>query len=466
MNERRDSEVGSSKPRGLLRSARNWALCARNALVVACVGALACESDHLEDAAAGSPSSGVSSLPSPPAASTQSPEGTAPSDVAPAACAAPQPTLPESTVSSPLSSSPTTEGMHSASPSTNTTAPPQQPPTSSALPSSDASSVAAPTDGTPPSEALATEANPSQADGGESGGAEEDEPPTAELDAPALQPAAEPISFGTTLDPAAVMSDARELARNQLDPSSDMWRATGDQHRVYHFGAANADEPYRLYVPTHWDGASRLPLVMFLHGAGSDENTYVDQNGQQMLALAEEHGFLLVSPLGVSGAYGSFLRLSAPFGDPQGTAELVAQVTDESMRVNELSETSVINALELVLAEYPIDYTSMFLTGHSMGSGGTWYIGGKYSTYWRAIAPMSGPFVQETGYPWENLRPVVIFVTEGTQTPSLEGSQLLAQWLTDNAFDSRYLEVDADHGGMVPLVLPDVFTFFEESIGG
>lgn len=308
------------------------------------------------------------------------------------------------------------------------------------------------------------EPNPSQADAGPSDGPEETAPPEGELDAPALQPAAERISFGTTLDAAAVMSDARELAQNQVDPSSAMWRATGDQHRVYHFDAANADEPYRLYVPTHWDGASRLPLVMFLHGAGSDENTYVDQNAQQMLDLAEEHGFLLVSPLGASGAYGSFLRLSAPFGDPEGAAELVAQVTDESMKVNELSETSVINALELVLAEYPIDYDSMFLTGHSMGSGGTWYIGGKYSTYWRAIAPMSGPFVQESGYPWENLRHVAIFVTEGTQTPSLEGSQLLAQWLSDNAFDSRYLEVNADHGGMVPLVLPDVFTFFGDSV--
>ena len=29
--------------------------------------------------------------------------------------------------------------------------------------------------------------------------------------------------------------------------------------------------------------------------------------------------------------------------------------------------------MEMVLHEYPIDRASMFLTGHSMGSGGAWY---------------------------------------------------------------------------------------------
>lgn len=280
---------------------------------------------------------------------------------------------------------------------------------------------------------------------------------------PPLQPAGEPIFFGTTLDATAVMTDARALAQSQANPSAPSWRATGDQHRTYHFDETNQDEPYRLYVPADWDGESRLPLVMFLHGAGSNENTYVDQNNQLMLNLAQEHGFLLVSAMGADGAYGNFLRLSAPFGNQQGAADLMAQVTPESELVNELSEQDVINVLELVLEEYPIDTTAMFLTGHSMGSGGAWYIGGKYSVYWRAIAPMSGPFVQETGYPWDNLRDVSILVTEGTQTPSLDGSRLLGDWLVANGFDAEYEEVDADHGGMVPLVLPDVFDFFDSA---
>jgi len=280
---------------------------------------------------------------------------------------------------------------------------------------------------------------------------------------PPLEQAGDPIFFGTTLDPVTVMGEARARAEAQANPGAPAWRATGDQHRTYHFDATDRDEPYRLYVPTDWDGESRLPLVMFLHGAGSTQDTYVDQNDQLMLRLAQEHGFLLVSPMGVDGAYGNFLRLSAPFGNPAGAEELMAQVTPDSEHTNELSERDVINVLEAVLEEYPIDTAAIFLTGHSMGSGGTWYIGGKYSVYFRALAPMSGPFVQETGYPWDNLRDTSILVTEGTQTPSLEGSQLLAEWLVANGFGAEYIEVDADHGGMVPLVLPDVFGFFDEA---
>jgi predicted esterase len=271
------------------------------------------------------------------------------------------------------------------------------------------------------------------------------------------------IAFGTLLDAQAVMTAAQQLAKSLANPSSSQWQAKGDQHRKYRFAAANADEPYRLYVPTNWDGKTSLPLAMFLHGSGSDENSYVDSNNKQMLTLAQQHGYLLVAPLGDKGAYGNFLRLSSPFGKPDEAAKLIAQITADSERTNELSEQDVINVLELVLAEYPIDRGAMFLFGHSMGSGGTWYIGGKYAGYWKGLAPMSGPFVQEKGYPWDDLRNTFIFVTEGTQTPSLDGSHALRDWLKTNGFKAEYKEVNADHGGMIPLVLPDVFDFFDRS---
>jgi predicted peptidase len=271
------------------------------------------------------------------------------------------------------------------------------------------------------------------------------------------------ISFGTLLDPQAVMTAARQLASGLANPGGAQWRAKGDQHRSYRFAEANTDAPYRLYVPTNWDGQAKLPLVMFLHGSGSDENTYVDANNKQMVNLAQQRGYILVAPLGDKGAYGNFLRLSAPFGKPDEAAKLIAQITPDSERTNELSEKDVINVLELILAEYPVDRAAMFLAGHSMGSGGTWYIGGKYASYWKGLAPLSGPFVQETGYPWDSVRPIYLFVTEGTQTPSLEGSRTLADWLTQNRFMAEYEEVNADHGGMVTLVLPDIFAFFDRT---
>lgn len=268
------------------------------------------------------------------------------------------------------------------------------------------------------------------------------------------------IAFGTTLDAQAQVCESRALAQSLADPSASQWRAKGDQKRSYRFNADNPNVPYRVVVPTSWDGQAKLPLVMFLHGAGNDESSYLDQNNKQMVSLAEQHGYLLVSPLGLQGAYGTFLRLPAVFGQPAEASKKIAAITPDSETTNELSEKDVINVLELVLNEYPIDRAALFLTGHSMGSAGTWYIGAKYSDYWAALAPMSGPFVEESGYLWDNIRRMPIFVTEGTQAESLTGSRALKDWMTTNDFQLKYLEVNADHPGMVPLVLPDVFDFF------
>ena len=71
---------------------------------------------------------------------------------------------------------------------------------------------------------------------------------------------------------------------------------------------------------------------------------------------------------------------------------------------------------------------------------------------------MSGPFVDETNYPWDSIRKMPVFMTEGTgATPSLVGSKAMLAWMKERGFKIEYMEVNADHGGMIPLVLPSVF---------
>ncbi|MBN2738767.1 MAG: hypothetical protein JXR70_17425 [Spirochaetales bacterium] len=271
------------------------------------------------------------------------------------------------------------------------------------------------------------------------------------------------VVFGTLLDPQAQMAESKELAQSIANPGSPGWRAKGDQHRSYYFPAANTNVGYRLCVPNNWDGVSELPLVMFLHGAGSDENSYVDANNKQMITLANQHGYILLAPLGYQGAYGTILRLPAVFGQSGEADKMIAKRTPEIERTQQLSEKDVINVLEIVCNEYPVKRDAMFLSGHSMGSGGTWYLGAKYSFYWLAIAPLSGPFVQESGYPWDNLLGMPLHVSEGTNTPSLDGSRALNHWLISHGFDVTYVEVNADHGGMIPLVLPGIYDFFDKN---
>ena len=75
---------------------------------------------------------------------------------------------------------------------------------------------------------------------------------------------------------------------------------------------------------------------------------------------------------------------------------------------------------------------------------------------------MSGPFVEQATYPWDRIRNMPVFMTEGTgATPSLAGSRVMQEWMKSQGFPLEYMEVDADHGRMVPLVLPAVFDFFD-----
>ena len=273
-----------------------------------------------------------------------------------------------------------------------------------------------------------------------------------------------PIPFGSALNVDQQIAESQKLAKDLLSKPGTQLRAKGSQHRTYDFPDAKKAMGYRLYVPTTWDGQAKLPLIVMLHGAGSDENRYMDMNNKLIERLAEQHGYIVASPLGYSpmGAYGTPLRLPAVFGQAETAAKQRNGVTPEAEHTLELSEKDVINVLEIVLNEYPVDRTSVFLMGHSMGSGGTWYLGAKYSKYWRAIAPMSGPFVDQANYPWDHLKSIPIMMSEGTlATPSLEGSHVMRDWMFKQDFTFEYYEVKADHGGMVPLVLPAVFDFFD-----
>jgi poly(3-hydroxybutyrate) depolymerase len=241
-------------------------------------------------------------------------------------------------------------------------------------------------------------------------------------------------------------------------------KPTGDQHRQYLFAPTGQQMPYRVYVPTAWDGHSALPIVLFLHGAGANESTYLDIADGMLRKLAEKHGFIVVSPLGFTplGAYGNPLRLPAVYGESATAQAQIAAVTPQRRRELALSELEVITALDVVTEEYGADRARTYLAGHSMGSGGVWHLAARYPDRWRAIAPMSGPFVEAKTYPFERIRRLPIFMTEGTgATPSLAGSRALAKFLREQKFDFQYLEVNGDHGGMVPMVWPAVFDYFD-----
>lgn len=270
------------------------------------------------------------------------------------------------------------------------------------------------------------------------------------------------IIFGTTLNPKEQIRKSVSIADTVELKVLQTWDDGRDIRYSYYFEDAGKEIPFRVCLPSDWDGKSKLPLVMFLHGGWNDENSYLDQNSKQLVRLADQHGYILVSPLGGDAAYGNMMHLPGQFGRTKDVEDILSGLTEERIAAQKISEADVINVLEIVLKNYPVDRKNMFLCGHSMGSGGTWYIGGKYSSYWKALAMLSGPFVTEEGYPWDDLRKKPFFISEGTQAlASLDASRDLRDFVQKEGFDFLYKEVDADHGGMVPRILPDVFDFFD-----
>jgi predicted esterase len=95
-------------------------------------------------------------------------------------------------------------------------------------------------------------------------------------------------------DPVALASALQEEIA-ALQAGRDPYRRTGDIWRVLQMPTGHV--PIRIYIPPQARAAQDLPLVIALHGAGADENMFLEGYGHGRLRhLADSLGFLVASP--------------------------------------------------------------------------------------------------------------------------------------------------------------------------
>jgi predicted peptidase len=262
--------------------------------------------------------------------------------------------------------------------------------------------------------------------------------------------------------PPALSSE--ELAKQPQTPG-----ATGDQERHYYFADAKVESPYHLYVPKKYDGKTKMPLIIGLHGAGARQ-TYFFRPNYGTVDLLEKHGFIFVSPFGYSefGAYGAMNvpRLPAvtyPGVAPNNVGDRRPKWTpEEAAKVNELSEKDVMNVIALVEKEYNVDLSRVYLMGHSMGGMGTWYLGQKYADKWAGMGVLSGGFGYKD-YPAERLKGIPLFTAAGSMDTALHGSDAQSgiARLKAAGLNPVYVEIpEGTHMSMIPTAFPQAIDFF------
>ncbi len=120
---------------------------------------------------------------------------------------------------------------------------------------------------------------------------------------------------------------------------------------------------YLVALPESHNKEDRLPMIVFLHGAGERGNDVEKVKVHGLAKTYEKHtprGFIVLSP--------------------QCPAD---RVWDNY--VEELMEL-----IELVADEYGADKKRISITGLSMGGFGTWVMGITYPNYFSAMAPICG----------------------------------------------------------------------------
>jgi predicted peptidase len=150
---------------------------------------------------------------------------------------------------------------------------------------------------------------------------------------------------------------------------TDPYWLQAEQHSAEFAGTvtSHVQMRYLLFTPKAYENSGDKKWIVYLHG-GSRRGKYVEQLREPGFGLpaivdrSESFPFVVVSP-------------QCPEGEYWTDTEAVIALLDE------------------VMSKYAIDASRVYLTGHSMGGFGTWYLAYKHPEKFAAIAPMSASLV-------------------------------------------------------------------------
>jgi poly(3-hydroxybutyrate) depolymerase len=239
------------------------------------------------------------------------------------------------------------------------------------------------------------------------------------------------------------------LAEDKPKPEPAKSTMSRIEKRTYDFKDAGKEMEYGLFVSTKYDKEKKAPLMIALHGLGSNPQQILRYTG--LTDLAEKYGYVVAAPMGYNsqGWYGN----KPPFGrkpDPEN--------------LYELSEKDVMNVIDIVRKEFNVDPNRIYLMGHSMGGGGTFHIGIKNPDLFAALAPIA-PAIFQKPADLEQIKHVPIILVQGDKD-NLVKVELVRPWadkMKELKMTYEYIEVPGgNHIDVAMKNMPKIFEFFNE----
>jgi predicted peptidase len=221
------------------------------------------------------------------------------------------------------------------------------------------------------------------------------------------------------------------------NPTAPLYQATGEQYRIYNFPGTGESIPYRLFVPSRWSTATKLPMLVTLRAGNTVDGPYRADNN--LVRVASQHGYIVVTPMGYRGLsqpyYGSRYQIARP-----GAAAPAAGWTEQE---DQRAEQDVINVMDLVAKEYNVDLSRVYLHGQNPSGSGALYLAQKYPERFAAVVVSSAPIVYEA-YPFDRLKGrLSLLVIHGDQdnVNPMAASQKMAEAAKAAGVETTYATV-------------------------
>lgn len=246
-------------------------------------------------------------------------------------------------------------------------------------------------------------------------------------------------------------------------------KCMGDLNRTFWFEEGNRLMPYMLFVPSCYDGTKPLPLVTALHGGAPEPNlpNVAQRSHGKMQFLAEDLGWFVMIPYcyARNGTYGYVVPPNRGRGEiDYDCPENPGHFSDEMLERIRLSGVCLEKNFEDVFAHYNIDKEHLYLTGNSMGGGGTFYFAASHPGMFKAIVP-TGAFCNADLYPDEGLGDTPVLSVAGMEDRhGYDYIRYDALKLKEKGHNVTLRSVGGgQHGDAWMTVLPEIFQFFVDN---